>query len=365
MRSRTRSQDAPAQEREREQKRQPERSAQRDEERTQARGVRVPKIQYRFMKELEERRLAPNEVQGAYDMADKIRRYPLEPTHVMASWEKFTGGAIKDYKARTGKDEDRDQQHRTYAVMFAAVRDTQSVKDVIELKARIREVARNNDGRDDRSITEKLPPRPEPAQQAAQEKEKEKERERAPTQRTLALPEQTFGPERTTLDDRVDKMVGRLKEIPSELRSPIELTAREMLHQGHHTARSAREALLPALEELRQAKTPENTVRALTLATIARVPEHSALLAELRTKKLEEQREITATARERLERYSPLGHGLSLLQGDQIGAAVHDVLNPSAETRREALVLARARELEEVKSFSWERFAGEMVSEPG
>lgn len=55
-------------------------------------------------------------------MAEKIRRYPLESAHVMASWERFTKKAIEDFKAGVGRNNDRDRQHLAYAVLFSSVR---------------------------------------------------------------------------------------------------------------------------------------------------------------------------------------------------------------------------------------------------
>jgi hypothetical protein len=400
--------------------------------------VRVQKIQYRFLKELEERALMPRDMQGAYDMADKIRRYPLEPAHVMTSWEKFTKTAIEDYKAGTGSDGARDSQHRAYAMMFSVVRAAERVKDSAELFARLREVERKNGVQESRSVNAKMVRYGDemlpgewvdkegrfvgPSQQASdvrprstsektrseavtakelpsqkharavvdgeavrsQERESITEElparaadrsrearlhERAPQQRTLALPEQTFGPERTTLDVRVERMVEKLRQLTPELRATIESAARDALADGLHTPTSAREALPEALEVLRSQKTPENTVHALTLATIARVPEHAALIAELGAKSVDERREIAGEARMRLERYPALDSGISLVRRDEVGAAVHDVLNPSAEGRRDVLVLAQARDeaerIADPRHGLWERIAADMVSEPG
>lgn len=367
MRSRTKSDETRGQQREGHEERQKEQP--KDAERS--RDVRVPKIQYRFLKELEERPLTPKEMQSAYDMAQKIRRYPLGGQQVMSSWERFTKTAIEEYKAGTGDNDARDQQHRAYAMLFTAL-NGRGARDHDELKRHINNVSARF--RPERSVTEKLPPREEKkeAQRDSPVKEVPRTKEgRTATQRTLALPEQSSGNERAELDARVDKMLGKLRTIPAEMRAAIEGTAIDMLVDGFHTQKTARADLKGAVEALRHDKNAANTVNALTLATIARVPTYGVLLDEIRQKNSEEQKEIVAEARKRLERYPALESGVSLVHRDQIAAAVHDVLEPSMESHKEALVLARARvELEAVadpKRFSWERIAAEieLVSEPG
>jgi hypothetical protein len=57
--------------------------------------VRVAKIQYRFIKELEQTGVTGEARVAAGAMADKIKRYPPEPEHVMAAWERFTAKALE------------------------------------------------------------------------------------------------------------------------------------------------------------------------------------------------------------------------------------------------------------------------------
>ena len=103
-----------------------------DRERTAR--VRVPKIQYRFLKELDQTGVTGEARVGALSMADKIKRYPLEPQHVMASWERFTKKAIEEFKAGRGDNAQRDRQHVSYAVLFAAIRDAHPIQHAGELK---------------------------------------------------------------------------------------------------------------------------------------------------------------------------------------------------------------------------------------
>ena len=339
----------------------------RESERSQ---VRVPKIQYRFLKELEEKGLSADTRGDALAMAEKIRRFPLEQKHVMGSWERYTSKAIEDFKKGNGSNDERDRQHRAYAVLFSSIGE-RAVENAADLKARIPAVNRGGDQHVDQT-------RAQPAQ-------RQQPRPPEPLQRSLGLPEQTTVGERKAerviervtervtenakLDARVEQMLKKLQQIPFELRSGIEAAARDLLAEGHHTALSARDALPTALRELKLDRSQDNTIHALTLATISRVPEHAALLGELRKKSIEEHREIVAEARMRLERYPPLEGGISLIQKDQIGAAIHDLLSPSAGSRKEALVLAQAREeIESVadpKRLSWATIAADMVSEPG
>lgn len=99
--------------------------------------VHVPKIQYRFIKGLEERGVDGEARTSALAMADKIKRYPLEAKDVMGSWERFTKKAIDDFKQRRGNDAEHDRQHVAYAVVFSALREKQPVQSAGDLKQRI------------------------------------------------------------------------------------------------------------------------------------------------------------------------------------------------------------------------------------
>ena len=89
MRSRSRSENEERQEPQRERP-QAERTQERERDRERtgksiAGRVRVPKIQYRFLKELEERGVNGELRTNALSMADKIKKYPLDAQHVMVS----------------------------------------------------------------------------------------------------------------------------------------------------------------------------------------------------------------------------------------------------------------------------------------
>lgn len=188
-----------------------ERDQQREKGAEQTRDVRIPKIQYRFIKELEERGPSANDAQGAREMADKIKRFPIGPQAVMQSWERFTKEAIEEYKAGTGDGAVRDQKHRDYALFFMALQG-RGATDRDELKRHVENAIAKlkNRAQGGASVTDKLPSRapqkqPEMSAVAAKGQEKEKEKEAQgrqpagpptptrPTQRVLALPEQTFG----------------------------------------------------------------------------------------------------------------------------------------------------------------------------
>ena len=109
----------------------------RSQEREQDTRVRIPKIQYRFLKELEQRGIPDEARANALAMADRIRRYPLEPKHVMGSWERFTKTAIEDFKKGAGKSDEHDRQHNAYALLFSSIRTGPSPTNAQELKARV------------------------------------------------------------------------------------------------------------------------------------------------------------------------------------------------------------------------------------
>lgn len=304
-----RSRGEPSQKRERE--RREERES--DREKSAAR-VRVPKIQYRFLKDLEQRGPREDAVRGAQAMADKIREYPLDAKRVMASWERFTGRAISEYKDGRGDPVARDRQHEAYAVLFSALRDREPVKDVGELRERLASGAGAQ--------------RVEPGQQERQ----------APEQQSL------LERERPLIERQVDRTLDHLRQLSPQLRSTIETSARELLVEGHHTQESAHEALPDAINGLRGDHGEKNTVHTLTLAVIARTPSQAELLSEANALPFAHQKEIKDEARARLERYPPLETGVADVQRDSVAASVRNAVAPSAATRREALVLAEARE---------------------
>lgn len=312
-----------------EQDRQPE-----AREREDTRRVRVPKIQYRFLKEIEEKGITDDARKDALAMADKIKRFPLEPAHVMGSWERFTKKAIEEFKSGRGKNDERDRQHVAYAVVFASMRDNPPANDVDHLKARIRVTA------------EQLPARERPIPAPSRQQELI-ERERPP------------------VDKQVDAALARLRELSPELRSTIEASARELLIEGHHTARSARDALPAAVRDLQAERSEKNTVHTLTLAVVAKTADHPTLVREVAALPPQQSKDIEAEARSRLERYPPLETGLADVRKHAVDAAVRDAVSPSAETRQEVLVLTRAREdLERVadpKRLRWEHVADDLA----
>jgi len=113
----------------------------REPEREPSARIRVPKIQYRFLKELEEKGVTDDARKDALAMADKIKRYPLEAVHVMGSWERFTKKAIEEFKCGRGNNDERDRQHVAFALVFTSMRDNPPAHDVDHLKARIRVTA--------------------------------------------------------------------------------------------------------------------------------------------------------------------------------------------------------------------------------
>ncbi len=165
----------------------------RQERRTQ---TRIPKIQYRFLKELEEQGVSKETRDDAYAMAGKIRRFPLEEKHVMGSWERFTRTAIEAYKQGHGSDAERTRQHRAYAVLFSAIRGHAPIQNSLDLKIRV-----------DKFEVEPRPPstrdeKPHAATPVVQ-------------QRTLPLPGRDTV-ERPEMEKRIDKALTKLRDLPSE-----------------------------------------------------------------------------------------------------------------------------------------------------
>ena len=289
------------------------------QEREDTRRVRIPKIQYRFLKELDEKGINGETRVGALAMADKIKRYPLGAQHVMASWERFTRKAIEEFKAGRGDNAARDRQHVAYAVLFSALKDGRQAASIGELKQHIEVFSA---GRPPASVDHG---RRDVAQPAA---------------RQQSLLEQ----ERPTIERQIEQSLGVLRNLSPQLRGTVEAAARELLVEGHHTSRSARDALPGAVRELQAERNERNTVHTLTLAVVAKTAEQPALLREAAALPQEQVKEIEAEARARLERYPPLETGLADVRRDATDAAVRDAVAASPETRREALVLARARE---------------------
>lgn len=320
------------------------RQDQRSQQREQSGRIRVPKIQYRFLKELEQRGVTDDARRGALGMADKIKRYPLEARHVMGSWERFTKKAIEEFKAGRGKSDERDRQHLAYAVLFSTVRDAPAAK-ADELRGRIGALAMT------------------PAEGGQTAPRQDGRAPSAPAPRQQNLLEQPRPP----FERQVDASLSLLRDLSPQLRGTIEASARELLVEGHHTPASAREALPGAVREFQADRSERNTVHTLTLAVIARTAEHKALLREVDDLPREQRKEIEVDARARLERYPPLETGVSDVRKDAVEAAVRDAIAPSAHARREALVLAHAREelecVADPKRLQWQSVAEELERE--
>lgn len=299
-----------------------------------SRRVRIPKIQYRFLKELDEKGVGDDARKGAFAMADKIRRYPVDERAVMGSWERFTRKAIEEFKAG-GPSDARDRQHIAYAVLFSAMRDKPPAQNIEELKKRL---------------------------EAFETPASRKNATDTPQQRSTAAakPEQRelIERERPLVDQQIDTTLDRLRELPSPLRATIEASAREMIVEGHHTWRSARQALPDAIKELRGDRSEKNTVHAFTLALIAKSPSQGELRAELDAMRDVDRKPLADEARARLERYPPLETGIADVRRDAVAAGIKNAVDPSPATRREALVLAEARDeieaLADPKRLQWD-----------
>lgn len=357
MRNRTRSDDQTEQQRsEQREPREPAREArneptrarerERDDDKEQSRRVRVPKIQYRFLKELEEKGVTVDARKGALAMADKIRKFPLDERAVMGSWERFTKKAIEEFKT-AGPSPERDRQHGAYAVLFSAMRDKEPAASGAELKKRV-EVLEVSPA--PRKEAERERPVPNRAQQ---------QQEQRPQQREL------IERERPLIDKQIDTTLARLRELSSPLRSTIEASARELVLEGHHTWRSAREVLPDAVKELRAEASEKNTVHTLTLAVIARSPSQGELRAEIDALRYADHKELKDEARARLERYPPLETGIADVRRDAVAASVRNAIDPSAGTRREALVLQEALDqietLADPKRLQWDGVGEELA----
>lgn len=311
--------------------------------------ARVGKIQYRFIKEVEENGVNGELRMGALAMADKIKRYPLDAQHVMGSWERFTKKDIEEFKANRGNHAERERIQIAYAVVFSALRDARPVESVKELKQRID------------AFSAKHPPIG--ADRAGESrKEVMKNDPAAPQQpRQQSLLER----ERPTIEQQMETALSTVRGLSSPLRGAIEGSARELIVEGHHSQRSAREALPTAVREFQADKSERNTVHMLTLAVIAKAPEHRALLRDLWDMPREQMKEIEAESRSRLERYPPLETGLADLRNDAVEASVRAAVAPSAPNQREALVLAHAREelecLADPKRAQWQNVSDELA----
>ncbi|MCC7069900.1 MAG: hypothetical protein IT383_01170 [Deltaproteobacteria bacterium] len=320
------------------------------DEKTQAREreeksrVRVPKIQYRFIRQLEQEGVAGQERVGALAMADKIKRYPLEDRHVMGSWERFTKRAIEEFKANKGDPAERDRTHAAYAVVFSALREGPPAQSIGELKQRIEGFS---------------------AQHPPTGRATEGGDGRAPAPRQRSFAEVAREEPHPAVERQAETALASLRGLSPALRASIEASARELILEGHHTQASARAALPDSVRELQEDRGERNTVHTLTLALIAKAPEHRALLRELADLPREQARAIEIEGRARLERYPPLETGLADVRRDAVEAAVKSAVDPTAHARREALVLAHAREeLEDVadpKRLQWQSVGQELA----
>ena len=286
---------------------------------------------------------------GALAMADKIKRYPLDARHVMGSWERFTAKDIEDFKANRGNHPERERTHGFYAVVFSALRDERPVQSIGELKQRI-----------DAFSAKHRPTGAEPARDKRQEPTKNN-----PTPPPQLRQQSLLDLERPAIEQRTDKAVATVRALPAPLREAIEGSARELIVEGHHSQRSAREALPIAVREFQEDKSAQNTVHMLTLAVIARAPEHRELLREVSDMPGAQVKEIQAEGRARLERYPPLETGLVALRNDAVEASVRMAVAPSAPNKREAHILAHAlEELQRVadpKRAEWQNVSDELA----
>lgn len=327
---------------------QDDRSQVRDRERTGR--VRVPKIQYRFIKELEQAGVTGPARSGALAMADKIKRYPLEDKHVMGSWERFTKRAIEDFKANRGDADERDRTHAAYAVLFSTMREAPAAQSAGELKQRV-------------EVFSAARPPVDPLERSQRDRATGSGTQQAPQQRTFA--QLAREPERPQVDRHAETALATLRGMAPPLRAAIEGSARELMLEGHHSPRSARDALPDAVRELQGDKSDRNTIHTLTLAVIASTPEQGALLRDLAALPREQAREIADEGRARLERYPPLETGLADVRKDAVDAAVRMAVEPSPQARREALVLAHAREelecVADPKRMQWQSVGQELA----
>jgi hypothetical protein len=312
-------------------------------QREQTGRVRIPKIQYRFLKEVEEKGVNGELRTNALAMADKIKRYPLDSQHVMGSWERFTKKAIEEFKQKRGDNAERERTHCAYAVVFSALREQKPVESIGELKQRIDVFSARNP--------------PDGGDAAADRKEVMNNNNQGARQQSLL--ERT----RTPVEQQVDTALSHVRGLSPHLRSTIETSARERILYGD-AARTAQEALPGAVRSFQNDKSERNTVHMLTLAVVAKTPGHRALLNDLWDLPREEMKVLEAEGRARLERYPP-ETGLVDLRKDAIDAAVRLGVAPSPETKREALVLAHAREemerLADPKREQWQNVSSELA----
>lgn len=346
MRNRARSDDQPEQRSE--QQREPTREPRKEHDQHDKRErdddggsrVRVPKIQYRFLKELEEKGVSPTARSDALKMVDKIRKYPLDERAVMNSWERFTKKAIDDFK-KNGPSAERDREHAAYAVLFAAMRDKEPVSKQSEAQQRVSSLDANA------------------RQGPVRERSPQEMQRQQPQQREL------IDRERPLIDKQLDTTLARLRELSSPLRSTIEASAREIIAEGHHTWKSARQALPEAIKELQGDRSEKNTVHTFTLAVIARSPPPGELRSEIDGLRYADHKELKDEARSRLERYPPLETGIADVRRDAVAASVRNAVDPSPMTRREALVLQEALDqietLADPKRLQWDGVGEELA----
>lgn len=348
MRNRARSDDQPEQRTEqqqreptRETRKEPDKREREPDDDDKSRRVRVPKIQYRFLKELEEKGVSTTARGDALKMVEKIRKFPLDERAVMGSWERFTKQAIEDFK-KNGPSPERDRQHAAYAVLFAAMRDKEPAPKQADAQSRVQSL-------DIAQGAGRAPDRERPRQDEQQK----------PQQREL------IDRERPLIDKQLDTTLARLRELSSSLRSTIEASAREIIAEGHHTWKSARQALPEAIKELQADRSEKNTVHTLTLAVIARSPSPGELRAEIDSLRYADHKELKDEARSRLERYPPLETGIVDVRRDAVAASVRNAIDPTPATRREALVLQEAldqiEELADPKRLQWDGVGEELA----
>jgi hypothetical protein len=286
-------------------------------ERERSARVRIPKIQYRFLKEMEEHGVSNQARHGALGMADKIKSFPVGERAVMGSWERFTKTAIEAFKSGTGDGAERDRRHAAYALLFSVLREKAPANTRGELKQRI-----------DSFVVAAQHGRPAPSSPPLQQE----------------LPR-----ERSLVERQVDATIARLRELSPELRSQASSNAERLLLAGE-TAATARAKVPDAIRDLKAQASEENAARAFALALTAKTQSREQLAVEMRELPSEQFTTIRNDGHQELARYADQkgDERLEIVRKDAIAARVLDALEGTALTHRLALV--RGSALEELEA---------------
>lgn len=317
--------------------------------------VRVPKIQYRFLKLIEEKGITQQMRASALTMADKIRRYPLRPFHVMNAWERHTRVAIADFKARRGNQKERDDEHCTYAVMFSAVRSGRPVENVAELKERIRKLAEPRGQHE---------PAREGTEASTRVQEPSTVRKKSPEQAARAEPQrgqleldqakhaqpEREQPGRDRKQAQIEEVLANLDDVPASIRRRVQDAATRLIIATSEAKLLADQAFPKAYVQLQQAASKDHLVQALTLAAVASTKTHDELLTEIGGLPQAEQRLIHEEAQRKVERCSSVAAGLEMVKNDQARHMAAMVIDPNDARRRSAYVDTLAREQLEART---------------